>query len=46
MTKGFGKYVFLTALVFAQAIAVHEVWAGEHRQREAHEHGVAHLNVS
>jgi len=46
MTKGFVKFLFATALVIAPAIAVHKVQAGEHRQHEAHEHGVAHLNVA
>jgi len=46
MTKGFIKFLFATALVFSQAIAVHIVQAEEYRQHEAHEHGVAHLNVA
>ena len=39
--------LFLTVLaIIAQTIALHAAWAGEHRQHEAHEHGVAHLNVA
>lgn len=45
MTKGFFKILFTTGLVILQIAAVHTVQAGEHRQHEAHEHGVAHLNV-
>lgn len=46
MTKGLVKCFLVATLAIAQAIAVHVVWAGEHRQHGAHEHGVAHLNVA
>lgn len=46
MSKGLIKFLFTTALVLAQAIAVHTIMAGEYRQHGAHEHGVAHLNVA
>lgn len=45
MMKGFIK-IFAAALVFVPAIAVHTAQAEEYRQHEAHEHGVAHLNVA
>ena len=40
------KFLFATTLVIAQAITVETAQDGEHRQYEAHEHGVAHLNVA
>ena len=46
MTKRFFEFIFATALVIAATIAFTTVQAGEHRQHEAHEHGVAHLNVA
>jgi len=46
MTKGLVIFFLVATLAIAQAIAVHVVGAGEHRQHGAHEHGVAHLNVA
>ncbi len=46
MAKGLVNCFLVVTLAIAQAIAFHAVWAGEHRQHGAHEHGVAHLNVA
>ena len=47
LTLSVVNVLFLTVLaIIAQEIALHAAWAGEHRQHEAHEHGVAHLNVA
>ena len=46
MIKGPIKLLFAAGLVFLQIVAVQTVRAGEKRQHEAHEHGVAHLNVA
>jgi hypothetical protein len=46
MTYGPSKFFFAVALVLCTAIAVRTAQAGEHRRHEAHEHGVARMNVA
>jgi hypothetical protein len=46
MTKGVKTILIAMALVLTPAILQLQVHAWEHRRHEAHEHGVAHLNVA